>query len=113
MNNRENNLPPGWSNVKRFAFDTYRSRDGCAFFEFRFVDVGSKIEIDIGTMPSYGDRSRDPHKTHRLPSSRGGEKICVGDESAINTYAIAKKTAMAWAEQTWRYIKTGTPFDNR
>jgi hypothetical protein len=113
MTNRVNSLPPGWSNVKRYAYDTYRTRDGEAFFEFRFVDVGSKIEIDISHIPSYGDRSRDPHKTHRLPSSRGGEKICVGDESAINSFSVAKKTAMAWAEQTWRYIKTGRSFDNK
>jgi len=112
MTIRESNLPSGWKNVKRYCNDTYRTRDGKAYFEFRFVDVGSNIEIDIGPMPSYGSRSCDSHTTHRLPSSRRGERICVGDESAIKTLSIAKRTAMAWAEQTWRYIKDGIPFNN-
>jgi len=113
MTNRDNNIPPGWRTVKRFCHDTYRTKDGKAYFEFRFVDVGSKIEIDIGQMPSYSNRSQNPHKTHRLPSSRGGERICVGDESAVKTLSEAKKIARAWAEQTWRYINAGIPFNNR
>ena len=80
MRNRDINLPVGWRKVKRYCHDTYRTKDGNAYFEFRFVDVGSNFEIDIGYMPSYGNRSLNPHKTHRLPSSRGGERICVGDE---------------------------------
>ena len=112
MTNREISLPAGWGKVKRYCNDTYRTKDGRAYFEFRFVDIGSNFEIDIGQMPSYGNRSSNQHQTHRIASSRGGDRICVGDESAIKSLSIAKKTAMAWAEQTWRYINTGIPFNN-
>jgi hypothetical protein len=112
MTNRDANIPSGWRNVKRYCSDTYRTKDGKAYFEFRFVDVGRYFEIDIGAMPSYGNRSQNPHEIHYLPSRRGGRRICVGNESAIKTLSIAKKTAVAWAEQTWRYIKDGTPFSN-
>ena len=97
----------------RYCNDTYRTKDGKAYFDFRFVEVGSRVEIDIVKTPSYGNRSRNSHKTHRLRSSRGGDKICVGDESAIKNLSVAKKTATAWAEQTWRYINTGAPFSSR
>jgi len=90
--------------------DTYKTKDGNAYFDFRFVDKQSHYEIDILSSPSYGVRSRNPHKTHRISSNRGGERVCVGDDSAIKSIAQAKKIAEAWSEQTWRYIRTGKPF---
>jgi len=90
--------------------DTYRTKDGRARFDFRFVDKRSHYEIDILSTPSYGTRSRNQHKTHRISSSRGCDRICVGDDSAVRTLSQAKKIAKAWSEQTWRYIKTGRPF---
>jgi hypothetical protein len=90
--------------------DTYRTKDGHAYFEFRFVNKKSHYEIDILSTPSYGMRSRSPHKTHRLSSRRGGDRICVGDDSSVKTLPQAKKIAQAWSEQTWRYINTGKPF---
>ena len=90
--------------------DTYRTTDGRACFDFRFVDKRSHYEIDILSTPGYGRRSRNRHKTHSVSSSRGGDRICVGDDSAVRTLSQAKRVAKAWSEQTWRYIKTGRLF---
>lgn len=100
-------IPPGgW----RAAQDEYRTRDGRAFFVFRFVAVGSFFEVDIVSMPSYGGRNEGAHETHRLSSDRGGKRICFGQPSAINTLQIAYEFAESWAENTWKYIKTGERF---
>ena len=90
--------------------DSYRTNDGKAIFQFRFVYVGSYYEIDIIESPSYADRASGPHDTHRLSSDRGGYRICVGDNYAVDSLSIARRVAAAWAEQSWRYIKTGRPF---
>jgi hypothetical protein len=90
--------------------DTYRTKDGKACFDFRFVDRRSHYEIDILRTPSYGSRSLDPHRTHRISSNRGGKRICVGDDSAVKNLRQAKRIAKAWSEQTWRYIKSGKLF---
>ena len=100
-------IPPGgW----RATQDEYRTRDGRAFFVFRFVAVGSFFEVDIVSMPSYGGRNEGAHETHRLSSNRGGKRICFGEPSAINTLQIAYEFAESWAENTWKYIKTGERF---
>ena len=100
-------IPPGgW----RATQDEYRTRDGRAFFVFRFVAVGSFFEVDIVSMPSYGGRNEGAHETHRLSSDRGGKRICFGQPSAINTLQIAYEFAESWAENTWKYIKTGERF---
>ena len=90
--------------------DTYRTKDGRACFDFRFVNKSSHFEIDILSTPGYGRRSRNRHKTHRISSRRGGDRICVGDDSAVRTLSQAKRVAQAWSEQTWQYITTGRPF---
>ena len=96
--------------------DVYRAKDGSAYFEFRFVWVsklfGGHYEIDIVSMPGYGGRSSGLHATHRLPSSRGGHKICFGNNSQVNTLSKAKKWAGVWAEHTWKYILYGISFPN-
>jgi hypothetical protein len=97
--------------------DTYRTRDGRAYFDFRFVSCGGFFssgfwEIDILNMPSYGARDDGLHATHRLPSDRWdcSYKICVGDDSSVSSLSDAKRWAKAWAEETWKYIKTGERF---
>ena len=100
-------IPPGgW----RATQDEYRTRDGRAYFVFRFVAVSSYFEVDIVSMPSYGRRNEGAHETHRLSSDRGGKRICFGDASAISTLQIAYDFAQAWAENTWKYINTGERF---
>lgn len=98
----------GWRSV----VDTYRSKDGMYYFEFRFFPVGAYFDIDILDMPSYGLRSSDLHKTHRLPSERGGYKICFGDPKIITDLNTAKRWAASWSELTVQYIKDGSAFPN-
>ncbi len=93
--------------------DVYRTNDGSAYFRFGFARVGNRVEIDILDMPSYGGRASDQHSTHRLKSERGGYKVCFGDPSVSDSISSAKNWAKQWAEHTWKYITTGTPFPNR
>ena len=98
----------GW----RAVVDTYRSKDSMYLFQFRFFPVGAYYDIDIMEMPSYGIRSSDLHVTHRLPSERGGYKICFGDPKIITDLNTAKRWAASWCELTVKYIKEGTAFPN-
>jgi hypothetical protein len=97
--------------------DTYRTRDGRAYFDFRFVGRGGFLapefwEVDILRMPSYGSRDDNLHATHRLPSSRSdcSYKVCIGNEQGVTSLTEAKRWAKAWAEETWSYIRTGERF---
>jgi len=94
--------------------DTYRTGDGVAFFEFEFVRTGDHYEIDILQQPSYRNRPPDLHSTHRLPSARSTAeyriRIRFSDPRAARDLAGAYKWAGVWAEYTWAYIRTGTPF---
>ena len=92
--------------------DTYRTRDGRAFFLFRFIWVSPYFEIEIVEMPCYGARNTCAHETHRLDGNSGSgfKKICFGDESAVDTLETAREYAVAWAENTWQYILTGARF---
>lgn len=93
--------------------DVYRTKDGNAYFKFRFVKLPvGYYEIDIVDMPPYGIRSGAYSVTHRIPSKRGGHKICFGDSTINRTILIARKWAAMWAEHTYRYIKTGVSFPN-
>lgn len=98
----------------RATEDVYRTGDGQAIFKFRFVKVGSKYEIDIVNMPSYTryGRSGDLHLTHRLPSDRGGHKICFGDPSIVKDLNAARQWAKNWSEETWKYLQRGEAFSN-
>lgn len=101
-------IPPGGWRTE----DTYRTKDGEAYFKFRFIPLGNYYEIDIIASPSYGNRVSDLHNTHRLPSERGGLKVCFADPFVVTDLTTAKKWAAMWAEHTWKYIKSGTPFPN-
>ncbi len=90
--------------------DVYRTNDGKAYFEFDFVKVGSRYEVDIKKHPSYNGRSTGQHETHRLNSSRGGYKVCFANESTVTSLDKARTWVEAWSEGTWSYIKTGKRF---
>jgi len=91
---------------------TYRTKDGLSFFKFRFVELGNgKYEVDILEQPSYRGRDDDARVVHRLPSARGGKKICVNVGYEPVSLHKAQKLAMEWAELTNTYIKTGMSID--
>lgn len=94
------------------TYDIYRTKDGEDYFEFVFVWTGEYYDIDIFRMPSYGRRSKNLHDTHRLPSDRGGHKICFGDPYLIDSLGTARKWAATWAECTMNYIRYGNDFPN-
>ncbi len=93
--------------------DVYRTLDGRAYFEFGFLQVGNRIEIDIIDMPSYGDRANDLHSTHRMKNPRGGYQLDLPNPSNCYRIEIAKDLAKEWAELTWKYIRTGEPFGSQ
>ncbi len=90
---------------------TYRTKDGSGFYRFRYVNIGAIHEIDILDQPSYRHRATGAHITHRLPSARGGEKICISSGHEPTTLDAAKNISMAWAELTHTYILTGKTID--
>lgn len=90
---------------------TYRTKDGSSFYRFRYVNIGTIYEIDILDQPSYRHRATGAHITHRLPSARGGEKICITSGHEPTTLDAAKNISMAWAELTHTYILTGKTID--
>ena len=92
---------------------TYRTKDGSAIYKYRYVDIGGKFEIDIIEQPSYRHRDTSAHVIHRLPSARGGEKICISSGHEPTTLDGAKNISMQWAELTHEYIKTGKTIDQQ
>jgi hypothetical protein len=92
---------------------TYRTKDGGAYYKFRYVSTGGKFEIDIVEQPSYRHRDTSAHVVHRLPSARGGEKICISAGHEPTTLARAKSISMQWAELTHIYINTGRTLDQQ
>jgi hypothetical protein len=104
-------IKPGVLHVSNFAPASYRTKDSSGLYKFRFVDLGGKFEIDILFQPSYGTRNDGGNATHRLPSSRGGKKICISVGKEPKTIESAKKICVEWAELTQTYIKTGKSID--
>jgi len=96
-----------------FSPATYRTKDGNAFYKFRYVDIGGKFEIDIVEQPSYRHRSTDAHITHCLPSARNGQKICISSGHEPTSLDGAKDISMQWAELTHEYIKSGKTIDEQ
>ncbi|MBK9716808.1 MAG: hypothetical protein IPQ02_05330 [Saprospiraceae bacterium] len=96
-----------------FSPATYRTRDGNAVYKFKYVDIGGKFEIDILEQPSYRFRGTEAHITHRLPSSRSGQKICISSGHEPTTLDGAKNISTQWAELTHEYIKTGRTIDQQ
>ena len=99
------------NNDKTFS---YWTDDGVSYFKFRVVEIwGGKYEIDILEQPSYGGRNDSSLVAHRLPSNRGGLKICVSSGHEPASVKKARKLAKGWAELTNTYIKTGTTIDEQ
>ena len=81
---------------------SYRSRDGSAFFRFRFTSLGGDIRIHILEFPNPRTGS-----CHVLCDHRGAH-ICWS--GAIRSMAAAKAVAAMWAEATLVYHRTGRTF---
>ena len=93
---------------------TYRTQDGASYYKYRFVEIGGgKYEIDILEQPSYRGRDNRFEVAHRLPSARGGLKICVHEGREPASWEAAKNLAIGWAELTNTYIKTGVTIDEQ
>ena len=93
---------------------TYRTKDGASYYKYRFVEIGGgKFEIDILEQPSYRGRDSGARVVHRLPSARGGLKICVSEGCEPTSLDAAKNLAIGWAELTNTYIKTGVTIDEQ
>jgi hypothetical protein len=107
-------IKPGTLHNTGYSPATYRTKDGNAVYKFRFVDLGrEKYAIDIISQPSYESRSSGNAVSHRLPSKRGGNKICLSTGFEPTTLDSAKKICMEWAELTHTYIKTGKSIDKQ
>ena len=81
---------------------TYRSRDGSAFFRFRFTSLGGGIRIHILEFPNPGTGSC--HVLH----DHNGPYICWS--SAVRSMAAAEAVATMWAEATLVYQRAGHAF---
>ncbi len=92
---------------------TYRTKANGGIYKFRYVDIGDKFEIDILSQPPYGRRSDSASVIHRLPSARGGTKICVSSGMEPRNIESAKNLSVEWAELTDNYIKTGKLIDDQ
>jgi hypothetical protein len=79
---------------------TYRSRDGSAFFRFRFTPIRGDIRIHILEYPGNGSC----HVLH----DHSGAYICWS--GAIRSMAAAKAIAAMWSEATLVYQRTGRTF---
>lgn len=104
-------IRPGTLHSTSYGPATYRTKDGKEMFKFRFVDIGGKFEIDILSQPSYGSRDSGSIASHRLPSARGGNKICISTGKEPKTLESARNICMEWSELTHIYIKTGKSID--
>lgn len=81
---------------------TYRSRDGRAYFRFRFTPLAAGLRIHILEFPN-----RRIGSCHVLHDS-GGPYICWS--APIRSMAAAKAVAAMWAEATLVYQRTGREF---
>ena len=90
---------------------TYRTKDGKAYYRFRYVDIGGKFEIDILEQPSYRNRDSSALATHRMPSIRGGYRISVAGDREPTTIDEAKSSSQQWAELTHEYIHSGNTIE--
>jgi hypothetical protein len=103
----------GTLHTSRTIIYTYRTKNGQAYYQFCYADLGNYWEIDLELQPSYNGRSTDPNTVHRLSSSRSatGYKICLSSGKEPRSLEAAKKLSMAWAELTQKYIETGKTLD--
>ena len=103
-NNSRNSVVNGSGRAPESASRTltYRSRDGSAFFRFRFTALGNDIRIHILEFPNPQAGS-----CHVLSDSQG-PYICWS--GAISSMPAARAVAAMWAEATLVYQRTGRTF---
>lgn len=89
----------------------YRSEDGTTDFSFRIARHGDRYRIYILDQPLYHGRADDLHSTHRYHSPTSGHYICW--DGRLGSLDDILYVASEWAERTLRYVRHGTPFDNR
>ena len=89
------------SSVKKY----YRSKDGRDYFNFKFVNRGTCIDIYCTRHPSLNGRDSDPHKTHLFSSG----KLCFVSGREPRSQGQAEKLAAQWAEYYLEYRRTGIP----
>lgn len=85
--------------LKRF----YRSKDGRHYFNFEFVNRGSRVDVFCNNHPPLNGRRPDPHKTHLYRSG----KLCFAAGREPRTQARAEQLARQWAEHFVEYRRTG------
>jgi len=81
----------------------YRSKCGRYYFNLKFVDRGSHIDIYCMDHPSLNGRDSDPKKTHLFRSGR----VCLIEGREPHSQARAEALAAQWAEYFLEYRKTG------
>jgi len=94
---------------------TYRTRDGQAYFQAKFVKMPQGFyEIDIHGTPSYESRPNGAVDAHWLPTERGkGRKVCFYAGKEPSDLKTAKAYFIDWCELSWRYIQTGISIDDQ
>jgi len=95
--------------------NTYRTRDGQAYFRAKFVKMPEGFyEIDIHGTPSYQDRTSDSYTAHWLPNQREtGRKVCFTDGKEPRDLKTAESYFIDWCELTWKYIQTGITIEDQ
>ena len=111
--NRENEALLSGTLCATYSPAIYRTEDGEAYYRFQFIKLGEKFEIDILEQPPYRGRDESYNVAHRLPSDRGGLKVCVTAGSEPTSLEDVKKLAIGWAELTNTYIKSGITIDEQ
>lgn len=82
---------------------TYRSKNGCYYFKFRFVKSGTYIAVYCDDHPSIAGRDSDPAKTHLFRSG----KLCFVSGKEPRSQTRAEALAAQWAEYFLEYRRTG------
>lgn len=94
--------------VKNKYRKIYRTKDGCADYEFSFEKRSDgSWRVYIENQPSYRNRSEDGHSTHRLTN---GNRKYVCWTKQLDSLDEAKTVAQLWADKTQEYIRTGQRF---
>ena len=89
------------SKVKKF----YRSKNGVHFFNFKFIDRGTHVNIYCTKHPSLNGRDPDVNKTHLFASG----KLCFVSGRGPRSQRRAEELARQWAEYYVEYRRTGVP----
>ena len=93
--------------MKKFV-NYYRTSDGLADYKFIFEDQPDGTwRAYIQDQPPYLSRPTDSHSTHRLSD---GNRKYVCWSTPLDSLEKAKKVAARWADETQKYISTGSGF---